>query len=101
METRGPVPAPRGGCQLALHHDTLFVLGGHSVLRDGPGERDKVHNDVHALDLKTLEVGICPAPPPAAACAEHAVRQHPQPWCIASVCRVHSQVRDLHSAAEW
>ena len=73
METRGPVPAPRGGCQLALHNDTLFVFGGHSVLRDGTGERDKVHNDVHALDLKTLEVG--PALRPAAACAQRTVRQ--------------------------
>ena len=98
VETRGPVPAPRGGCQLALHHDTLFVLGGHSVLRDGTGERDKVHNDVHALDLKTLEVGFCPALPPAAAYTEHAVRQHPHK-SGALPRRVHSRGRDLRSAA--
>lgn len=49
-------PAPRGGCQLALHGDMLFVFGGHSVLKEGGEERDKVHDDVWALDLSTLQV---------------------------------------------
>lgn len=29
-------PAPRGGCQLALHGDTLFIFGGFSVKKAEP-----------------------------------------------------------------
>jgi hypothetical protein len=56
LETSGSSPAPRGGCQLALHGDTMFVVGGHSVVWEGGGEQDKVHDDVWALCLKTLQV---------------------------------------------
>ena len=76
-------PAPRGGCQLALHLDsnTLFMIGGHSVKSttttstsgansflppslqqgakakkkddDDDGGKGIIHDDIWALDLKT------------------------------------------------
>ena len=69
----GSAPSPRGGCQLALHKDTLFVIGGYSTAKkfssskDGAGagqkgqkgkhgddednEKGIVHDDIFALDL--------------------------------------------------
>lgn len=58
LNTKNTGPAPRGGCQLALHANVLFCFGGHSVLRDAAGEHDRVHDDVWALDLKLLEVRV-------------------------------------------
>lgn len=69
-----PAPAPRGGCQLALHPDQpiLYVFGGYSVhyfnveqdasrrkSRKGRDEGDDggkgvIHDDVWTLHLKTL-----------------------------------------------
>ena len=59
----GGGPAPRGGCQVALHGSVLFVFGGHTAWREGKQEMEKVHDDVWALDLQTWQV-IC-------ACAGH------------------------------
>lgn len=56
IETKGKQPAARGGCQLAIHEDILYVFGGHSIVRDKSGEQDKVHDDVWILDFKTKEV---------------------------------------------
>ena len=54
----GGGPAPRGGCQVALHGSVLFVFGGHTAWREGKQEMEKVHDDVWALDLHTWQV-IC------------------------------------------
>ena len=54
----GGGPAPRGGCQVALHGSVLFVFGGHTAWREGKQEVEKVHDDVWALDLQTWQV-IC------------------------------------------
>lgn len=57
LTTSKPAPPPRGGCQLALHNDTLFVVGGHSWIREpGGDEVDKVHDDIWVIDLNTNEV---------------------------------------------
>ncbi|KAL4853408.1 Kelch domain-containing protein 4 [Chlorella vulgaris] len=75
-------PSPRGGCQLALTGDQLYIFGGYSVKKaepdsggcsgslagysflpnkkkGGKGEEDEgkgvVHDDVWCLDLKSLE----------------------------------------------
>lgn len=74
-----PAPAPRGGCQLALHPDsnTMFMIGGYSVKKaavvaggylpakpagkkkGGSDEEDDskgiIHDDIWALDLKTYK----------------------------------------------
>eukprot|EP00884_Botryococcus_braunii_P008682 jgi/Botrbrau1/17815/Bobra.0127s0060.1 len=62
-------PAPRGGCQIAVHGDTLFVFGGHSVLIDDRGEeKDKLHDDIWSLNLnshkweKVKKEGMAPGP---------------------------------------
>jgi N-acetylneuraminic acid mutarotase len=61
----GSPPSPRGGCQLALHKDTLFVIGGYSTAKkisnnanrgnarddDDDDEKGIVHDDIFALDL--------------------------------------------------
>lgn len=56
LETKGKQPACRGGCQLAIHDEVLYVFGGHSIVRSKGDEQDKVHDDVWSLDLKTREV---------------------------------------------
>lgn len=77
---KGSGPSPRGGCQLALHHEkaVLYVIGGYSVIpklssigkKSSDGEDDKgiVHDDVWALDLtcwtwqKMKKEGMAPTP---------------------------------------
>ena len=56
LDIKGSCPDPRGGCQLALHGDVLFVFGGHSMVWERGGEADKVFDDVWALDLDSLHV---------------------------------------------
>lgn len=58
LETTGSCPEARGGCQLALHGDALFVVGGHSMIWEKGGETDRVHDDIWALDLGTSQVEI-------------------------------------------
>ncbi|EIE25653.1 galactose oxidase [Coccomyxa subellipsoidea C-169] len=50
-------PSPRGGSQLAVHADRLFLYGGHTVIVDkaDKSELERVHDDLWALDLKTFE----------------------------------------------
>ena len=52
-------PSPRGGSQVAVHQDTLYVFWGHSVLIDpsDKSELEKVHGDVWALDFNTSQAG--------------------------------------------
>ena len=49
-------PAPRGGCQVAVHNSTFYVVGGHTAWREGKEDMEKVHDDVWALDLETWQV---------------------------------------------
>ena len=50
-------PPPRGGSQVAIHNDNLYVYGGHrySVAEDG-SESEVVMEDMWQLDLKSLQV---------------------------------------------
>lgn len=50
LAPQGSGPAPRGGCQLFLCDDTLFVIGGHTASPDGNAAADKVWDDVWALE---------------------------------------------------
>ncbi len=63
-------PSPRGGCQLALHGTTLFVIGGYTATlgggEDEGGDSGKAHNDVWAWDIQEgvvwlacLDVHMC------------------------------------------
>ena len=54
----GAAPAPRGGCQLALNEDTLFVFGGHSVTIQDGQETEHVFDDIWALDLAAPKVQL-------------------------------------------
>ncbi len=45
---------------MALHGSTLFVIGGHTAWREGKQEKEKVHDDVWALDLQTWQVTLPP-----------------------------------------
>ena len=56
LEIKGSCPEPRGGCQLALHGDVLFVFGGHSMVWEKAGETDEVFDDIWALHLESLQV---------------------------------------------
>ena len=58
LETKGIFPEARGGCQLAMHGDVLFIIGGHSMVWDKAGERDRVFDDIWALHLGSLQVNI-------------------------------------------
>ena len=49
-------PAPRGGCQVAVHNNTFYVVGGHTAWREGREDMEKVHDDVWALDLQSWQV---------------------------------------------
>ncbi|EFN58682.1 hypothetical protein CHLNCDRAFT_19775, partial [Chlorella variabilis] len=50
-------PAPRGGCQLALNGDQLFIFGGYSVKKteEDKGARAAWWAAFWCLDLKSLE----------------------------------------------
>ena len=52
-------PSARGGCQLAVHGERMFLYGGHTVIVDcrDKSEREVVHDDLWALDLSTFQVG--------------------------------------------
>jgi hypothetical protein len=54
----GAAPGARGGCQLAVHGDALFLYGGHTVVVDKSdrSERDIVHDDLWRLDLGSFQV---------------------------------------------
>ena len=54
--SKGGGPSPRGGHQLALHGDSLFAFGGHTAWVEDGQEREKVHDEVWKLDLKTFQV---------------------------------------------
>ena len=58
--SRGGGPSPRGGHQLALHGDCLFAFGGHTAWVEDRQEREKVHDEVWKLDLKTYQVRWAP-----------------------------------------
>jgi hypothetical protein len=51
-------PSPRGGCQLALTTDRLFLYGGHTITADKAdgSELERVFDDLWSLDLKTFQV---------------------------------------------
>lgn len=49
-------PTPRGGGQVAVHGDVLYAFGGHSVWVEDKREREKVHDEVWALDLLKWQV---------------------------------------------
>lgn len=76
----GGGPAPRGGCQVALHGSVLFVFGGHTAWREGKQEMEKVHDDVWALDLHTWQwekvkkAGMAPNPRTSFALVTHKKR---------------------------
>ncbi|KAL0055849.1 hypothetical protein WJX82_005035 [Trebouxia sp. C0006] len=76
----GGGPAPRGGCQVALHGSVLFVFGGHTAWREGKQEVEKVHDDVWALDLQTWQwekvkkAGMAPTPRTSFALVTHKKR---------------------------
>ena len=59
--SKGGGPSPRGGHQLALHGDSLFAFGGHTAWVEDGQEREKVHDEVWKLDLKTYQVTGHPA----------------------------------------
>ncbi|KAK9802848.1 hypothetical protein WJX73_007641 [Symbiochloris irregularis] len=69
----GTGPSPRGGSQVVVHQDTLFVFWGHSVMVDpsDKSELERVHGDVWALDLQSCQwehvkkAGMAPSPPRA------------------------------------
>ena len=48
-------PSPRGGCQLALHGGTLFVVGGYTASLGGE-DTGKAHSDVWAWDIAAATV---------------------------------------------
>lgn len=63
-------PSARGGSQIAVHQDILYVIWGHSVVTNlaDKTELEKVHGDVWALDLNTSQwervkkEGLAPSP---------------------------------------
>jgi hypothetical protein len=95
-----PAPAPRGGCQLALHPEggSLYMIGGFSVRKALPdpapapaggakrarAEADEgkavVHDDVWRLDLASLQwervkkAGMAPTPRTSFGLAVHKAR---------------------------
>ncbi|CAD7702273.1 unnamed protein product [Ostreobium quekettii] len=49
-------PCPRGGCQVIVFEDVLYLYGGYSKYKDDEDaemEHGVVHDDMWALDLKT------------------------------------------------
>ena len=57
----GSAPAPRGGCQMVVEGDALYLYGGHSVaIEADKSEIETVYDDMWRLDLKTYQV----SPPP-------------------------------------
>ncbi|CAL8469827.1 g9369 [Coccomyxa elongata] len=50
-------PSPRGGSQLTVHGDRLFLYGGHTVVvdKEDKSEMERVHDDLWALDLQTFK----------------------------------------------
>lgn len=66
--SKGDGPSPRGGHQLALHSDSLFAFGGHTAWMEDGQEREKVHDEVWKLDLKTYQVNGCTLQPAACSC---------------------------------
>ena len=56
----GAAPAPRGGCQLLVSGDALYLFGGHSVTLEADGtETETVFDDMWRLDLKSYQVRAC------------------------------------------
>ena len=52
-------PAPRGGCQMVVHGDTLFLYGGYSKRADEDDpdiERGRAFDDMWTLDLTSHTV---------------------------------------------
>ena len=52
-------PSPRGGCQLNIFEDVLYLYGGYSKRQDEDDsdmEHGIVHDDMWALDLKSYKV---------------------------------------------
>ena len=41
---------------MAQYGNVLYVIGGHSMVWDKGDEKDKVHDDIWALHLDTLQV---------------------------------------------
>ncbi|KAG5192970.1 hypothetical protein JKP88DRAFT_240623 [Tribonema minus] len=70
VATTGLPPAPRGGHVAALHANTLWVFAGTAAALSPSLARPRLLNDVHALDLATLQWrsvsprGAAPPPPP-------------------------------------
>lgn len=57
MARPGSAPAPRGGCQLVVNGDALYLFGGHSVTVEPDGtETETVYDDMWRLDLKSYQV---------------------------------------------
>ncbi|KAK9845440.1 hypothetical protein WJX81_006475 [Elliptochloris bilobata] len=75
-------PSPRGGSQVAVAGDTLFLYGGHSVEVDpaDKSETETVHDDMWALDLLTYQwervrrAGMAPSPRTSFGLATHRQR---------------------------
>jgi len=64
-------PSPRGGCQMVVYGDTLFLYGGYSKVADEEDrevEHGKVQDDMWALDLnkwtweRVKKAGMAPGP---------------------------------------
>ena len=56
-------PEPRGGCQLALHGDTLFIFGGYSVKKVEQDKGGRIAAAAAAVGCACCApcVRICPA----------------------------------------
>lgn len=76
-------PAPRGGCQVAVHNSTFYVVGGHTAWREGKEDMEKVHDDVWALDLQTWQVSTAVQ---TVHCVHHMSHVHARPH-ISAFCR--------------
>lgn len=75
--------------QVAVYNATMYVVGGHTAWREGKEDREKVHDDVWALDLLTWQVTcstFLPTALPSLCCL--------MPLCCLPCCsRLWSQVR--------
>lgn len=51
-------PSPRGGCQMVVHQDSIYLYGGHHTAIDptDKSETETIFEDLWRLDAKTYQV---------------------------------------------